>query len=366
VFARLGDYKHRQRNRMKFLIRNIGWDAFRAEFDREFETLRADTARPRLDDSGFASEAAPEAKHARPPVPESLAARVVREPLRGPGIVPTVRPELDVIGPAYARWVETNVRPQKQKGYALVSVTLPLGDLSGEQMRVLADLAEAYGDGGVRTTLEQDLLFRWVRNEDVAALQRRLAAAGLGRAEASTSVNVTSCPGAEACRLAVTQSRGLGQALSEHLAARPELVAAAPDLKLKISGCPNGCGQHHIAGIGFQGSVRRVGQRPLPQYFVMVGGGVDDSGAHFGRTVAKVPAHRVAEAAERLVRLYARDKRAGEGTAEFLRRQDPAALKVLLADLEAFEADGANEEEFVDLGEQHAFAPETLEGECSA
>ena len=116
------------------------------------------------------------------------------------------------------RWSRTNVRPQRQAGYSIVTVTVPLGDLTGVQMRLLGELALAYGDGTVRTTVNQDLLFRWVRTADVPALHARLAAAGLGRGDAHTIANVTSCPGAEACRLAVTQSRGLGKVLSDHLA----------------------------------------------------------------------------------------------------------------------------------------------------
>ncbi len=157
--------------------------------------------------------------------------------------------------------------------------SVPLGDLTSEQMRVIGELARAYGDGAIRVTADQDLLFRWVNSCDVRQLYRRLAAAGLGLAEAGTIADVTSCPGAETCRLAVTQSRGLGRLLEDHLRARPDLIAAADGARIKISGCPNGCGLHHIATIGFQGSVRRLGSRAVPQYFVMVGGGAHDRGA---------------------------------------------------------------------------------------
>jgi hypothetical protein len=97
---------------------------------------------------------------------------------------------------------------------------------------------------------------------------------------------VVSCPGAESCKLAVTQSRGLGQILTEHLDTHPEFASLAQEGDIKISGCPNGCGQHHIAAIGFQGSVRKLGSRALPQYFVLVGGGATESGAKFGRQSA--------------------------------------------------------------------------------
>jgi sulfite reductase beta subunit-like hemoprotein len=148
----------------------------------------------------------------------------------------------------------------------------------------------------------------------------------------------------------VTHSRGLGRILAEHLASRPEIVARAGELDLKISGCPNGCGQHHVAGIGFQGSVRQVDGRPVPQYFVSVGGGLDTEGARFGRLVAKIPARRVADAAVRLLEHAARERHVGETTRACLQRADVAALRALLADLEAFDPARAAEEDYVDTG----------------
>jgi sulfite reductase beta subunit-like hemoprotein len=367
VFHRLGDYKHKQRNRMKFLIQAMGWEAWKAEFDRTFAEVKAEGGRSLpFDPEAPPEEEAPEGPRSRAPEPEQAAARVGAAETRGPGLRPLVRPVLTVFDDALRRWAATNVRGQKQDGFATVTVTVPLGDLTGEQMRVLADLADAYGDGTVRTTIEQNLVFRWIRQEDVPALHRRLAAAGLGDADAMTSADVTSCPGAEACRLAVTQSRGLGRLLIDHLAARPDLVAAAPDLTVKISGCPNGCGQHHIAGLGFQGSVRKVGGRAVPQYFVMLGGGVDAEGASFGRIAAKVPARRVPEAMERLIALYRAERRDDEAAAAFFRRADAASVSALLADLERLSPEDALPEDFVDLAEEHAFVVETMGGECSA
>ena len=217
----------------------------------------------------------------------------------GPGIHPEPRPAAG--GSGYARWLRTNVRPQKQEDYVSAVVTVPLGDLSGEQYRILGQLASAYGDGSVRVTAVQDVVFRWVRRAVLPDLYARLEAAGLGLGDADTIADVTSCPGAESCKLAVTQSRGLGQALEQHLRATPALIDLAPDLDIKISGCPNGCGQHHIATIGFQGSLRKVGGRAVPQYFIQVGGGIDADGTTFGRLAAKVPARRAPEALERLV-----------------------------------------------------------------
>jgi len=215
-------------------------------------------------------------------------------------------------------------------------------------------------------THDQDLLFRWVPAADVQELYRRLAAAGLGLADANTLADVTSCPGAEACRLAVTQSRGLGKLLGEFLRGRGDLVAAVPGLNIKISGCPNGCGQHHIAGIGFQGSVRKVAGRAVPQYFVMLGGGVDDSGATFGRLAAKIPARRVPDALERLIALYAKERADGESALAFFRRVEVSRAKALLADLETLTDADAVPADFVDLGEDTEFKVEIQEGECVA
>ncbi len=255
---------------------------------------------------------------------------------------------------------------RSRRGTRLVTVTVPLGDLTGAQLRVLADLAVAYGDGTVRVTHDQDLLFRWVRTAHVQDLYRRLAAARLGLGGAGTLADVTSCPGAEACRLAVTQSRGLGKLLGDHLRERAELVAAVPGLDIKISGCPNGCGQHHIAGLGFQGSVRKVGDKAVPQYFVMLGGGVDDGRASFGRLAAKVPARRIPQAVERLVALYTAEQTPGESARSFFRRVEIPRVKALLGDLEILTPESATPEDFIDLGEEAEFKVETQDGECVA
>jgi sulfite reductase (NADPH) hemoprotein beta-component len=257
------------------------------------------------------------------------------------------------------------VRPQKQEGFVTATVTVPLGDLSGAQYRVLADFARAYADGTVRVTAVQNLVFRWVRREDVPALYRSLQAAGLGLPDADSIADVTSCPGAESCKLAVTQSRGLGQSLEQHLRDTPALIEMARSLDIKVSGCPNGCGQHHIATIGFQGSLRKVDGRAVPQYFIQIGGGIDDQRTTFGRLAAKVPARRAPQALDRLVRLYAAEKHDGETPLSFFRRLEVARVKTLLADLETLTAQSAGETDYVDLAETTAFRPETTDGECA-
>jgi sulfite reductase beta subunit-like hemoprotein len=249
-----------------------------------------------------------------------------------------------------------------------VTVRLPLGDMTSGQMRVLADLAEAYGDGTMRLTVEQNVLFKWVKKESLQPFYERIAAAGLGAPDANTLGDVVSCPGAESCRLAVTQSRGLGRGLTEYLSVRSDLVSMVPAGKgtIKISGCPNGCGQHHIASIGFQGSVRKVGGKAIPQYFVLVGGGcADDGTAHFGKVVSKVPVHRMNDALERLVKMYDAQHQPDEDLGAFFRRVPTAQATEVLKDLALLLPNEIKDQDYVDLGETTAFNPEVMDGECA-
>jgi sulfite reductase beta subunit-like hemoprotein len=366
VFQKFGDYQHKQRNRMKFMIRELGWTRWREEYERELTHCRLSGEVPTLEIDPAPAESSPDGMKDGSPSVGHIASRVTAQRVNGPGIVPTIVPMLQPGDEAYARWRATNVRPQKQFGYLMATVTVPLGDLSSEQMRVLGELARAYGDGTVRVTPDQNLVFRWVNACDVRQLYKRLAAAGLALAEATTIANVVSCPGAESCRLAVTQSRGLGRLLEDQLRARPDLIAKADGASIKISGCPNGCGQHHIATIGFQGSVRRIGGRAVPQYFVMVGGGVSEQGASFGRLAAKVPARRIPEVVERLINLYASDRRPDESATDFFERVDVEHVKHVLIPLERITAEDAVPDDYIDLAEAGEFAPVVMDGECSA
>jgi sulfite reductase (NADPH) hemoprotein beta-component len=366
VFHRFGDYEHRQRNRIKFVVKALGWDAFRARVEEALEEFRREGGAPlHLPPGALRAEEAPDWAPATAPSVQAVAA-MAGTPVNGPGIMPSsVR--LQPLPDAYVRWMRSNVSRQKQPGYCHVTVRLPLGDFTSGQMRVLADLAEAYGDGTMRLTIEQNVLYRWVKTESVDAFYQRLVAADLAAPDAMTLGDVVSCPGAESCRLAVTQSRGLGRTLTEHLSARPDMVDLVPSGDIKISGCPNGCGQHHVASIGFQGSVRKLAGRAVPQYFVLVGGGCSDEGvAHFGKVVSKVPVHRLTEAVDRLLALYKDGRLPDEDLGAFFRRVPPASATEALKDLAQLLPNETTEEDFIDLGENQAFSPEVMDGECSA
>jgi len=365
VFHRIGDREHKERNRVKFLIREMGFLSFREEVLSAFAALRLVAANISLrlpfDPQRPPEEAPPSSQ--RPPAPTAFeAGRAAAAELRGPGLLPVIPRGM----PSELEFAASNVRPQRQPGFVSVVVTLPLGDVTAPQLRLIGQLALAYGDGTVRLTHDQNLVLRWIPTSDVGALSRRLATAGLGTPGAGSVTNVTSCPGAESCRLAVTHSRGLGRLLHDFMDGRPELAALAPQLKLKASGCPNGCGHHHIAGIGFQGSARQLDGRAVPQYFVMTGGEVTREQTFFAKTVARIPARRIPEATERLVELYAKERLPDESAPAFFRRIGAARQKELLADLEQLVPAQARPEDFVDPGQDgETFVVETKSGECA-
>jgi sulfite reductase beta subunit-like hemoprotein len=370
VFHKHGQRKSKANARMKFLIRKLGWDAWKKLFDAELSAVRAEGgSRLPFDPQSPPVEGAPRWDRPAPPSEAEVARRVAAAQVKGPGIVPDAVLGLPLAfsKPEFDNFCRTNVRAQSQAGYAAVTIRVPMGDVTGAQFRVLADLALAYGDGSVRTNLQQNLVMRWVKQADVAALYQRLRAAGLGSAGADTIADVTSCPGAESCRLAVTQSRGLGRELSEFIESRPDLAEVASDASIKISGCPNGCGQHHVSTFGFQGGLRRLEDgRVIPQYQLMVGGGVDGESAHFGRRSVKIPARRMTEAMRRLLEWYRDGRAEGEGVQEFFKRVSLEEIEAKLADLGAISSETAQPEDYIDIGEDHAFTGETKDGECAA
>jgi sulfite reductase (NADPH) hemoprotein beta-component len=334
VFHRIGNRHNRAKARLKWAIDKIGKDAFLAEYRAERAAIRAEGGVPLV----------------LPPQPDPPA---LRAPLA----------QVAELDPSYAAWAADSVRPQKQSGFSAVVIRLVLGDVTAAQLRALADLAVQFGEGELRLANEQNLVLRYVPTAKLPALHRALARVGLATAGANTLADVTSCPGAMSCKLAVTASRGLAGVLTELLERRPDLVAAAKGLDIKVSGCPHGCGQHYIAGIGFQGGMRKLAGRPAPQYLVYVGGGIADDHADFGRLVGKVPARRAGAALERLLDLYI----AGGGTDHTFWATVPLeALKAQIADLDKLADADATPEDFVDLGNAAAFEVATTEGECSA
>lgn len=343
VFNAEGDRTNVQKARLKWAIRRLGWEKFLKLYEREFDLVKAEDNLP------------------LPPLPSPEA-----EPPRPLAASPAGPPPVRLGLGRFDRWRATNVRPQRQAGYLAATAWLRLGDVSAVQLRAVAELVLALGDGSIRTTNQQNLLLRWIREEDLLALWQGLETVGLGEPGAGIVSDVVSCPGAESCRIAVTASRGVAQLVGDHLRDRSagDGLAAATDIK--VSGCPNGCGQHHVAAIGLQGGVRRLGGRLVPQYLVSIGGSIDGAGATFGRFVGKVPARRVPEAIDRLLALYAAAHREGESPRSFFQHLPLDLARDRLHDLCELTLATARSEDFIDLGSQVEFQVETLEGECAS
>ncbi|MGE0872399.1 MAG: nitrite/sulfite reductase [Kofleriaceae bacterium] len=337
VFHRIGNRTNKAKARLKWAIDKIGADAFLAAYRAEREQIRTEGGVPLV----LPTEPPPSTRAKRLPVAEEAVAD----------------------SPGYAVWAEHNVRSQKQAGFSTVTIRLILGDITAPQLRALAGLVTRFSDGELRTTNEQNLVLRWVPDGRLRALHRELVAVGLAVGGANTIADVTSCPGASSCKLAVTASRGLGGQLTALLDRRPDLIAATLGLDIKVSGCPHGCGQHYIAGIGFQGGMRKLAGRPAPQYLVYVGGGTAADRADFGRLIGKVPARRASATLERLLDFYIAE--GGKGHA-FWASVPLDRLKTLIEDLAELRDEDASDADFVDLGQDRAFEVATTDGECAA
>ncbi|RTH06560.1 ferredoxin--nitrite reductase, partial [Thermus scotoductus] len=268
--------------------------------------------------------------------------------------------------PGFDEWRRTNLYPQKQAGFYTVAVRLPLGDITPEGLRALAEIAEVYA-GEVRSAISQNFLLRYVPEEALGGLYEALLQAGLAQPQAHTLLDITRCPGADTCNLAITHSRGLAQALEAHLAS----LALVQDpmvrpISIKISGCPNSCGQHHIADIGFYGSSRKVGEREVPHYTLLLGGRTREGEARFGQVVARIPARRTPEAVERILKRYQEEREQGESFQAYLDRVGAASFKPLLEDLQTIPSYEEAPEYYQDLGaEGETFRVQLGRGECA-
>src|SRR5688500_17749119 len=247
VFARMGEKKNRNRARLKFLVQKLGIDEFRRIVLEERRTMPEDPSwRKHFDDIPHYEE---------------------KPAWKGVQLNGARRPE------GFDAWAKTNVYEQRQPGYVVATVTCPLGDLTSDQVRALADISARYAGGNARTTVEQNLVFRWVPHDKVIDLYKELAALKLNQPGASRIEDVVACPGTDTCKLGIASSRGLAGELRQRYVTQAEgMPEAVRNLRIKVSGCFNSCGQHHIADIGFYGNSRNIGGYTVPHFQVMLGG----------------------------------------------------------------------------------------------
>jgi sulfite reductase beta subunit-like hemoprotein len=268
---------------------------------------------------------------------------------------------------AYERFCATNVAEQRQDGFVTVEVKVTRGDLTPEQFRGLAQIMRDYSGGYARTTVQQNIVLRWVRHESVYDVWRALTELDLGEPGSREITDVVSCPGTDSCKLGITSSMGLNQAVQERL---EEMRIGDPltrDIHIKMSGCPNGCAQHHVADIGFYGASIKVGDHTIPAYIPHVGGVYEGGEVAFGqRLKLRLPAKRVPEAIERWIRHYESERADGEAWGEFAKRVGNEQLEALVKDLSMpvdFGLETMNE--FIDWNRSVPFEVIRGEGECA-
>lgn len=306
VFHRDGERKNRKKARLKFLLRKLGEAEFLRRLDEELERLRAE--------QGAVTEEAQRRYLADFKEPEP-------PPLHEGGG--------DALGDAaFTRWKRTNAIAQKQQGYRVVTIKLPLGDITGEQIRRVAELARAFGNGEARTTNTQNIVLRWVPEGKLVALHRALGLAGLAEPDAGSITDVVACPGADYCSLAITKSMGVGAQIRDHLVPRgtraeaDDLVRAIGPFEIKISGCPNSCGQHHVADVGMTGLlVKDKDGVEKPYYSLRVGGGCGPDARIGDRLDGRVPEQETPKVIAAIARFFVEERGAGESFREFVARK---------------------------------------------
>jgi sulfite reductase beta subunit-like hemoprotein len=267
----------------------------------------------------------------------------------------------------FERFRAANVAEQKQEGFVTVEVKVTRGDLTPEQLRGLAQITRAYSGGYARTSVQQNLVLRWVRHESVYDVWRALSELGLGDAGSRAVNDVVSCPGTDSCKLGITSSMGLNQAVQERIEEMQITDELTRRVHIKMSGCPNGCAQHHVAGIGFYGASIKVGEHTIPAYIPHVGGIYEGDGVAFGqRLKLRLPAKRVPEAVERWLRHYESTRNDGEDWKAFVDRVGTGEFEGLVKDLSMpvdFGLETMND--FIDWNRNVPFQVIRGEGECA-
>jgi sulfite reductase beta subunit-like hemoprotein len=335
---------NRARARIKVLIDKIGIDAFREMVEEELEGDWVAESDFSVED--LLLEADEEAN--APDVPSEYATP------NGD------RSEFD-------RFREANVAPQRQEGFNAVTVKVTRGDLTPEQFRALGQIMREYTGGYARTTVQQNLVLRWVRDESVYDVWLRLKELGLGDAGAMELTDVVSCPGTDSCKLGITSSMGLNAAIQERLEAMDVTDPDSRRINIKMSGCPNGCGQHHIGNIGFYGASIKVGERTIPAYIAHVGGNFEGGEVVYGKRLkVRLPAKRVPDAVERWVRLYEAERDDGERFNAFAERIGSERFEEEVKELASPVEFGLETlDQFVDWNRSEPYQVERGEGECA-
>ena len=362
LFDRLGNRDNMARNRMRYLVNEIGWEKFQKMVlkERAIVGMTVSEFTKNLYQVNFDDSYVPLKKSTKY------------------NSLPIVETNISTTSNGYDRWLHTNVVPQKQENYFTIFITLGAGDITSSQLRSLALLIRKFSSESIaRNTPQQNFAIRYIYNNDLPAVYKKLMAIGLANPGALTITSAVGCSGTTSCNLAITNSHRLAKEVQRTLL---ELgFDVDNDLRnstIKISGCPNSCGQHEIATIGFFGGAARIENSMAPVYTMLFGGnGYEDEGK-LGKAVMRVPAKRVIDVIKKIVELYKNEKSSSEtldmwidriinnnGNGNIKNMDDIKTLLTPVTQLPPFEED---QELYQDYGNDIKFVAKTARGECAA
>jgi len=350
VYDRMGNRENMARNRMRYLVNELGWEKFQNIVLKERALVRATQSvmiKLELDK-----------------IPEVLSKISISSETPS-------KPE------GFSRWEKSNVIKQKQNGYNSVFLTLESGDVTANQLRVMAEIAKEFSaEGRARTGFLQDMVFRWVKDEDLPKLYSKLLEVGLANAGALTMASVIGCSGTTSCNLALTNSHRIAKEIQrKFLELKLDNDDDLRDATIKISGCPNSCGQHEIATIGFYGGGGRMGKDMYPLYIMSLGGRADEQ-AMLGLTCTKVPAKRVISTILKIIEIFKSEKKNGETLDSWIHRvidgnggptvKSLNDIKEILKPVVVAPTIEQDKDFYVDYGNDGNYHARTGRGECAA
>jgi len=337
VFDKYGDKINRNKARLKFVLDKLGTEKTRELFEEEYAALEGKQYDP-ID------------------VPEESIPEIPASP----------RNEEFDGDPEFLAWKTRNTLAQKQSGFFNVQIKLLLGDFDVPQARAISKIAETYAGGKIVCTVNQNLMIPWVREETFGAIYGELKKIGLHKAGTEEIRDITCCPGSETCNLGITASRGLVTHLNEKMENGLSFSKELDDISIKASGCPNSCGQHHIASIGFHGGAKKVNGVLTPHYEIFLGGRMTGDSVIFGTPVIKVPAKKGPEVVRKTLDDYQAKKNADESFGDYFDRQGKKYFRDLLTPLLQLPGIEEAPESYIDFGSTKKFSLDDRgQGECA-
>jgi sulfite reductase beta subunit-like hemoprotein len=346
LFSKHGNRQNKNKARLKFVLRERGFDWVQEQIEKEYHDILTNGGIPTPD-----------------VVPDGFGGFQSSPPPLGSGdLLPVLGPN-GRAHPEYERWLETNIRSQKQSGYAIITVKVAQGNLTGNQMRALANISRQAGDGLIRVTVDQNVVLAYIPLRRLPQVHKALDDIGLAGGGVQEIDDVTTCPGAYSCNLGLTKSMNLGAALASEVADHPDRLVRK--LKIKISGCPNSCGQHWIADLGFYGNARKIDGKEVPYYQMLLGGGYDEAGMmRFGVAVQSIPARLAPIAVKRVLEHYVANRQPGETFRDYVLRHKVETFRLMTNDLakpaETFP------EMYQDWGDEVGYSLQLGRGECAS